>query len=384
MPHPRFPLRCTLVVCAGFWTHSLSAQVGSCRVSVRAEAPDSSAVVDAEITGTGMAGRTDSTGTAEIGGLAPGSHAFLLRRIGFQPYRGVVTASCSERLLPLRLRLSPRPQTLSGVTVRSNDRPKYTGPMAGFWERRALGNGTFFTAVDIDRRNVQRLRDLIEGVPGWGRSQQSARFSEALARGTAVRTGAAPREPVRAAGQSCFPSVVIDGMASTMAELNVDGIDPRGLSGVEVYVDGARTPSEFWGTAGQGRCGVVALWSRSADNMKHTPMMLQEALVDTVYEVHEVDETVAIDSLVSNLVRYPQQLRKTKASGEATISLVILPTGEPLFKSIRMERASRPEFGAALMDAAPTLRFIPARRGGVTVAQRLEMTVHFEHADRKP
>ena len=384
MPRPGFRFRCTLIACAGFWVHPLAAQAGACRLSVRAEGPDSTAIVGAEFTGSGMTARTDSTGTAEIGGLAPGSHAFLLRRMGLLPYRGVAAADCSGRPVTMRLRLTPRPATLTGVTVRANDRPRFSGPMAGFWERRARGNGTFFTAVEIDQRNVQRLRDLILSVPGWGRSQQSSRFSEALARGTAVRMGAATREQVRPSGQGCFPVVVIDGMASTMAELNVDGIDPRSLSGVEVYVDGARTPSEFWGTAGQGRCGAVALWSRSADNMKHTPMALQDVLVGTVYEVNEVDDAASLDTAVSNQVLYPAAMRKSKADGEATISLVILPTGEPLLKSIKVARASAAAFGSALMDAATTLRFVPARRDGMTVAQRIELTVHFEHSDRKP
>jgi hypothetical protein len=362
----------------------VDAQAGPCRLTIHAEGPDSSAVVGAEVTASNVVARTDSTGTAELTGLASGSHAFLLRRIGFQPYRGIAVAGCAGQPMPVQLRLTPRPTTLASVTVRDNDRPKFTGPMAAFWERRSKGNGTFFTAVEIDQRNVQRVKDLILSVPGWGRSQQSGRFAEALSRGTAVRAGVATREPMRTPGQSCYPTVVIDGMASSVGELNVDGIDPRTLSGVEVYIDGSRTPSEFWGTAGQGRCGVVALWSRSADNMKHTPMSMQDALVDTIYDAHDVDTAAELDDVVSNQLVYPQSMRRSKASGEATVSLVVLPTGEPFIKSLRLVRASHPEFGVALMQSATLLRFVPARRGGTAVAQRTELTVRFDHSSRKP
>lgn len=375
------PLLASLIAAVA-WGETLVAQTGSCQAGVRViSATDSTPIPMAEVAAGAALVRSDSAGFARLAGLSSEAASITVRRIGFQPLRAVLRNGCedvSSSIVTLALR--PRPQTLSAVTVRGDERQRFTGPMAGFWERRLRGEGTYFTALDIDNRNVQRLSDLLRTVPGWGRTQQADRFSEALTRGTAVRMGAAPREQMRTAATRCFPTVVVDGMAATQSELNVDGLDPRSLSGVEVYVDGARTPSEFWGTAGQGRCGVVAVWSRSLDNLRHTPLELQAALADTVYEAHEVDEVSRHDSTTSLHVIYPKELRRKKQSGDATVSIVVLPTGEPFLRRLQVVHASHPEFGAALLEAVSTLRFVPARRNGTAVAQRAELTVRFQDA----
>ncbi len=377
------PFTVALIAATGVG-NPLAAQSGVCRVGVMvASALDSTPVPMAEVSAGTVLSRADSTGLAYLNGLPRTPTEITVRRIGFQPARAVLPSGCGDPSLPAAVVvLRPRPQVLSGVTVRGDERPKFTGPMAGFWERRLRGEGTFFTAADIDRRNVQRLSDLLRSVPGWGRGQQADRFSEALTRGTAVRMGAASRDQMRNATPRCFPTVVVDGMAATMAELNVEGVDPRSLSGVEVYIDGARTPSEFWGTAGQGRCGVVALWSRSADNLRHTPLAQQDVLVDTVYEAHEVDEVSRVDSTTGFHVVYPRELRRKKTPGDATVSIVVLPTGEPFLRRVQLVQASQPEFGSALIDAVSTLRFIPAKRNGQLVSQRAELTVRFEDTPR--
>ena len=371
-----------MLLCSGLTSETLVAQSGSCRLAVRVTGIDSTPLFDAEVRAAEVSARTDAAGLALFTGLQPGVQSVQVRRVGYQQFRGLVSTTCDAFPLPVDVRLGQRIQALAPVTVRADERPRFTGPMAGFWERRARGEGTFFTTVDIDKRNTQRLTDLVQSVPGWGRSQQTNRLSEALARGTAIRVGAAPRELLRTAAQRCFPTVIIDGMAVTMAELNTDGIDTRSLAGVEVYVDAARTPSEFWGTSGQGGCGVVAVWSRSTVNLKHTPLAQQAALVDTIYGAHEVDEAATLDSTANNAIAFPRSMRRTRLSGDATVSMVILPTGEIFTKSISIVRASNPEFGAALADAAAMLRFVPARLTGRTVAQRAELTVRFEHTEK--
>ena len=44
----------------------------------------------------------------------------------------------------------------------------YTGPLAGFYERRARGDGVFFTHADFIRINAQRLSDVLRTVNGIG------------------------------------------------------------------------------------------------------------------------------------------------------------------------------------------------------------------------
>jgi TonB family protein len=380
MPSTTLQRRIGLLAASVLLSQTLLAQSGSCLVDVRVQSQFNTPVVDAEVSIGDLRVRTDSIGEARLQSLSAAEARLVVRRIGFSPFAGFVAPACpGGKAGELRVvRLTPRAEVLAPVTVRADVPPRFTGPMAGFWERRAKGDGTFFTAADIDRRNAQRLTELVRTVSGWGRGQQTERFANALVKGTAIRQGVAQREPERPGTQQCYPTVVIDGMVATVGELNTDGIDPRTLAGVEVYVDGARTPTEFWGTAGQGHCGVVAMWSRSLENMRHSAQAQPASLTDSVFAPHEVDEVTRIEAERSNPVVYPKQLRRSKVTGEATVALVVLPTGEPYMRSVTMVQATRAEFGAALMDAVASMRFAPARRAGNPVAQRTELTVKFE------
>ena len=339
------------------------------------------ALAGAEVVVAGSSVLTDSAGRVTVVVVGAGQFPMLVRRVGFRPLRSIIASECEFLPTVVRAELVVLTTSLEAVTVRADAVRKYSGPMAGFWERSARGDGVFFTAAQIDQRNVQRLSDLLRTVAGWGGARQAEVLSDALVRGTAVRMGAMSRETARASASKCFPTVVIDGMAATMGELNTDGIDPRSLSGVEVYADGSRTPSEFWGVAGQGRCGVVAIWSRSMDNLRHTPLEQQVALTDSIFDAADVDETARIDNDVELHVLYPNELRRTKASGTATVRLVVLPTGEPFLREVTLVHSTHPAFGTALVDAVNSFRFVPARRGGRAVSQRAELTVRFEPKD---
>lgn len=371
-----------LVLAAVALGETLTAQDRSCRLAVHVTGEGGVPLPDAGVSAAGVSARTDSAGHATLAAVPAGDLALRVRRVGHVPQVRTVAAHCGAgAATPVTIAMAPAPQLLAPVVVRADDRPRYAGPMAQFWERRAKGEGFFFTASEIDRRNVQKMADLIRTVPGWSRNQ-TQRTSDAIVRGTAIKMGVAQRDPMRGSGPAtCYPTVVIDGMAATASELALDGIDPRSLSGVEVYTDGSRTPAEFWGTAGQGRCGVVAVWSRSLDAMRHTPLEQQRVMADTVYEPHEVDRFATLDQGVSLPVLYPRELRRKRASGEATVSVVVLPTGEPWLREAKVVSATHEEFGKALLDAVPTLRFAPAERDGRAVAQRAVVRISFTHPD---
>lgn len=384
---PSVPLhrRVSVLTAFGLLSQTLAAQSGSCVVDVRVISVFNTPISDAEVSLGTLRTRSDSLGNARLSAVAAEASRVTVRRLGFSPFAGIVKPACgSDKGTAQIVKLEPRAAALDLVTVRADAPVRFTGPMAGFWERRAKGDGAFFTAAEIDRRNAQRLTDLVRTVSGWGRGQQTERFANALARGTAVRMGAAQREPERPGGQQCYPTVVIDGMVATVGELNTDGIDPRTLAGLEVYVDGARTPAEFWGTAGQGHCGVVAMWSRSLENMRHVPHAQPPVLTDSVYAAHEVDEAARLESERSNPVVYPKALKRKRVVGEATVALVVLPTGEPYLRSLKLEQATHPEFGEALMDAVATMHFAPAKRNGSSVPQRTSLTVRFEVTGERP
>ncbi|MCC7053788.1 MAG: energy transducer TonB [Gemmatimonadaceae bacterium] len=349
-----------------------------CRVAVLAHdsagAPLSD--VSVETLGRGESVRTREDGRATFGTGSAAPVVLRLRRLGFVAATQNVMPSCGGAPEPIRVAMTSVATVIAPMIVRGRNTHRFTGPLAGFYERRARGDGYFFTVADIDRRNVQRMADLIRTVPGWGRTQ-NVRTADAMIRGTAVRMGVAGRSGGAASGSNCFPTVVIDGSAASMAELNMDAIDPRSLAGVEVYVDGSRTPSEFWGTAGQGRCGVVVMWSRSMDAIAHAPLADQHAAPDVVFEPHEVDEVATLDRDRSVPPLYPVEQRRKKRPGEATASFVVLPGGEPWVRDAKVVSATEPAFGDALLEALPLLRFNEARRNGRPVAMRVTFTARF-------
>lgn len=353
----------------------------SCRVVVTVVDSANTALRDVavEMVGRAEQARTQGDGRATIttGDRTP--FVVRLRRIGFVAASRNVQPTCGAQPDTVTSALTAVATVIAPMVVRGRNDHRFSGPLAGFYERRARGDGYFFTVGDIDRRNVQRIGDLIRTVPGWGRNQ-GTRTADAMIRGTAVRMGVASR--ATSGGSNCFPTIVIDGSAASMAELNVDAIDPRSLAGVEVYVDGSRTPSEFWGTAGQGRCGVVVLWSRSMDALSHSPLADQSVAPGVVYEPHEVDEVATLDGDRSVPPIYPAEQKRRKKPGEATAEFVILPGGEPYVRDAKVVSATEPAFGDALLEALPMLRFNEARKNGRAVAMRVTFTARFGDAPK--
>lgn len=357
----------------------VAAQGAACRVAVEVHDSTGAPLADVAIEAVGHADvvRTREDGRAMIATADRTPYVLRLRRLGFVAATQNVAPTCGAAPDPVTVAMTSVATVITPIIVKGRNDHRFTGPLAGFYERRARGEGYFFTVADIDRRNVQRMGDLIRTVPGWGRTQNT-RTADALIRGAAVRMGAASRNTMGAgAGSNCFPTAVIDGSAASMAELNMDAIDPRSLAGVEVYVDGSRTPSEFWGTAGQGRCGVVVMWSRSMDALSHTPLENQATAPTEVYEPHEVDEVATLDGDRSVPPVYPTEQKRRKKPGEATAEFVILPGGEPFVRDAKVVSATEPAFGDALLEALPMLRFNEARKNGRAVAMRVKFTARF-------
>ena len=355
----------------------------ACRVAVQVRDSTGAPLADVAVepAGRGEVVRTRADGRATLVTETAAPLVLRLRRLGFVAATKNAMPTCTGQPEPLAVAMTSVATVIAPIVVRGRNDHRFTGPMAGFYERRARGDGYFFTVADIDHRNVQRMSDLIRTVPGWGRTQNT-RTADAMIRGTAVRMGVATRSPGGGNGSNCFPTVVIDGSSASMAELNMDAIDPRSLAGVEVYVDGSRTPSEFWGTAGQGRCGVVVMWSRSMDALAHTPLANQASAPEVVYEPHEVDEVATLDGDRSVPPLYPAAEKRKKKPGEATASFVILPGGEPWVKEAKIVSATEPAFGDALLEALPMLRFTEARKNGRAVAMRVSFTARFGEAQR--
>lgn len=77
-------------------------------------------------------------------------------------------------------------------------------------------------------------------------------------------------------------------------------------------------------------------------------------------------------------IPYPAELFRQQIEGEVLLYLVIDSSGYVVHDSTRIATSSgRPEFDAAALESAPSLRFLPARRGDTAVAAPLQVPIKF-------
>ena len=81
-------------------------------------------------------------------------------------------------------------------------------------------------------------------------------------------------------------------------------------------------------------------------------------------------------------IPYPAELFSQGVEGEVMLYLVVDSTGSVIRDSTRVEKSSgQSAFDAAALQAAPTLRFTPARRGDTAVVAPIQVPIHFTLPD---
>lgn len=81
-------------------------------------------------------------------------------------------------------------------------------------------------------------------------------------------------------------------------------------------------------------------------------------------------------------IPYPAALFQERVEGEVMLYLVIDSAGYVVRDSTRVATSSgRAEFDAAALDAAASLRFVPARRGDTAVTAPLQVPIRFTLPD---
>ncbi len=322
------------------------------------------AVAGGPATGVGRGTNTDEDGHFRVPGVPAGRVTITVHRIGFAP----LTIDTLTSALPrLDVTLVPVAQKLAAVVVNARRHANYTGPLAAFNRRRDLGFGRFITAADIDSRHPMLVSDMLRMVPGM----------------SVLSSG--PLNRLRLRGGTCDPLVWLDGSPAMSGYLDVDAFDPTSLAGIEIYSGVATVPVELRGTRGEEACGVIALWSRLPEprprnsGRTYTAADL-ERLVEaaTVYTAEQVDRPARLDSTATLAVTYPDSLRNTHTSGEATVEFVVDTTGAVELGTVGLVAASNPRFGDAARLAAVDARFIPAERAGRTVRQLVQLPLRWD------
>jgi hypothetical protein len=195
--------------------------------------------------GSGPRAITNDKGGFAFASLSPGVKVVSLRRLGFVP-DSISVILRAGRVDSLVLVMEPMAAELPGVTVEDEADARSHRILAGFWERRSRGFGTFMTRQEIDKRDAHDFVDLTRMIPSLRiinmNGRRTLRFNGSLQ----------PRD--------CPPQYVVDGMR--IEDGSPDEFSPHDIEALEFYSGPATTPPQFSNRAFTHTCGTIVIWTR--------------------------------------------------------------------------------------------------------------------------
>jgi len=367
-------------VLALFAATDLGAQVGFLGTGgIRGLVRDSTgqAIIGAQITipGAKVVAESDESGQFELAKVPPGMLALRFRRLGYQPDT-VELLILAGKTIPLEVTLTRLTVSLSPVVI--TGRTDLTGWRAGFYQRRDIGSGHFYTADDIEKRNPSMMSDMFRTIPGV----------------TVAPSGGMIRNQLRFRGaRGCAPLTWLDGAPLSAGEFDIDALSPRSIAAFEVYT-GQIVPPRFAVSPMPGRrtCGVIVIWSREGERRikRPAPNAASAAseiakLVDDrqIFTAAQVDITARQDSQKPVRPMYPDALYEAQISGSVMVEFIVTASGEIDPDRISVVFASHPGFVDPVRKALQDAEYVPAMRGGVTVHQVVQHEFQFVPAAGK-
>jgi hypothetical protein len=322
------------------------------------------AIMGAQITipGSQLVAETDDSGRFALGKIRPGMLALRFRRLGYQPDT-VELLVLAGKTVPLEVTVSRLSVALTPVVI--TGRTDMTGWRAGFYQRRNVGTGHFFTKEDIEKRNPSSMSDMFRMIPGVtvqpsrGMIRNQLRF--------------------RGARGGCAPLTWLDGAPLSSGEFDIDALSPGSIEAFEVYT-GTIVPPRFSVAPGIGprTCGAIVLWSREGQKRakRAAPNAASAAseiakMVDTrqIFTAAQVDITARQDSARRVRPMYPDALYDAQISGSVMVEFIVTATGEIDSDRISVVFATHPGFVEPVRQALEDAVYVPAMRGGFPVHQ---------------
>ncbi|WP_461415421.1 carboxypeptidase regulatory-like domain-containing protein [Gemmatimonas sp.] len=309
---------------------------------------------------------SDDEGSFTAVGVPKGAGWVVARRIGYRPDSVRVDVTDDE---PARATVRLDRIAVELSTVQVFGRRDVTGVMAGFYRRMGYGNGRFFTASDIDRRNTSRMTDVFRLVPGLRIETRGFQNS------------------VRMRGSRCAPLVWLDAQPLFSGEVDLDAFDPRSFEGIEVYSGAASVPVEFQGNQRMSSaCGTIVLWSKRGELRERkrkkdepSPSMRIARMIDEgeAFVATDVDAAARPDSF--NLIRpiYPDSLFDAETPGTVLAEFVVSANGEANMDTFSAITSSNRLFVEPVRRAVREQRFTPAVRKGRIVPQVMQLPFEF-------
>lgn len=253
---------------------SAGGQPSPARGTIQGIVVDSTGVVvrsaEIQLTDLGRYTQTVSAGWYRFDSVMPGSHALVARKLGFR------AVTLSLQVLPNDVTyadLVMKPMTTILTPVLTIERGSPTAP-AGFLQRMASAQGTYFTDADIAKLRPHRVSDLMRRIPGLKLFPNGEVFSS---RGivTLKTESCAHGMPIFVDNVQVGGGTMGDPESFTDRAMNrkpdfmsptatgrspIDGLRPGDIVGIEIYNGPATTPSTVSGT--NSSCGAILIWTK--------------------------------------------------------------------------------------------------------------------------
>lgn len=322
------------------------------------------AIIGAQISmpGSPLVAETDDDGKFELAKVRPGMLSMRFRRLGFQPDT-IDLMVLAGQTVPLDVVLSRLAVGLTPVVIRG--RADLTGWRQGFYQRKDLGTGHFFTADDIAKRNPGQMSDMFRMIPGV-----SIAPSQGMIRNQLRFRGS----------RSCAPLTWLDGSPLSAGEFDIDALSPFSIEAFEVYT-GSIVPARFAVAPGIGprTCGVVVIWSKEGQrrakrpggaNAKSPASEIAKLVDDRqIFTATQVDIAARQDTTRPVRPVYPDALFEAQIPGTVMVEFIVTASGEVDTDRISVVFATHPEFVDAVRRALDDAVYVPGIRGGFPVHQ---------------
>jgi TonB family protein len=333
-------------------------------VSDSADVPIASAEV--RITGWPYPATTDARGVFTFAHVPAGEATLSVRRLGFVP--SSVTLRLNDANAGVKgivIRLAHLPTFLKTVTVESK-RMNYTGRLAGYYQRlEKKSNGYFITREQIDRENPRSLQQLLQNVPAIS--------------GNRMRGGGAG---VRMRGRNCAPLVWLDSTPMPAGEVDLNGLSPQTIQGIELYLGSTTAPARYTLNRDASSCGTIIIWSRGPDTepepVNHRARKDLERMIASlsVFTADQVD--VKAQPLQNPMpVSYPPSLFAEGIAGSVVAEFVVDTAGVVEEGTVGIVSSTHPLFSAAVKLAVESAKFTVAQKGGTRVRQLVQQPFLF-------
>lgn len=362
-------------VLAVFVVASAEAQTGSLGTGgIRGIVRDSTgqAIIGAQVTmpGTSLVAESDDSGRFELAKIRPGMLSLRFRRLGYEPDT-VDLLVLAGKTIPLEVTLSRLAVSLTPIVI--TGRAVLTGWRAGFYQRKEVGAGHYYTREDIEKRNPSQMTDMFRMIPGvtvmpsQGMIRNQLRF--------------------RGARGGCAPLTWLDGAPLSSGEFDIDALSPRSIEAFEVYT-GTIVPPRFAVAPGIGprTCGAIVIWSREGERRAKRPSPNAKSaaaelvkLVDDrqIFTAAQVDVTARQDSAHPVRPIFPDALFDAQVGGSVMVEFIVTSTGEVDLDRISVVFATHPGFIDPVRRALEDAVYIPALRGGYPVHQVVQHEFQF-------